>query len=466
MQIWLEVKNFAKIKEAKVCVNKYSVFVGPNNCGKTFLMQLIEGINGYWNKLIDNSAMNTLLYKESESSKVFKINATSFLEFAKVINRNIKSELQNIVADTFEKNIPIGELNIEIKLESDEEYTIYAGKGAESIGQLFKQMQNIQDAKFLDILDSMNGETPFGLLYKKNGKDDSRFIRGLTMEIDNIESGVAKRLVGMLLKLDSLFMPASRNGLMLLYREFFAHKTDSLLSFQRSGGIMQEQESGLLNLTKPMYNFLRFLQTYSLVETRTDYFQNEILFYNEKIIDGRITTDGKNGFRYSNRLGMENVPMYLTSSMVNEVAPLFLAIISKNNYERFIIDEVEASLHPEKQRELVRLLNRLYNRGCKFIISTHSDTFVNKLNNLAILSNYVNNNDDENILNQFEVDRTDLIKIEDLYVYEFVQTESGQCEVHEKVFNSKYGYQFDLFTKSALTIYNEAIKLEELTKDA
>lgn len=99
MQIWLEVKNFAKIKVAKVCVNKYSVFVGPNNCGKTFLMQLIEGINGYWNKLIDNSAMNTLLYKESESSKVFEINATSFSEFVKVINRNIESELQNIVSD-------------------------------------------------------------------------------------------------------------------------------------------------------------------------------------------------------------------------------------------------------------------------------------------------------------------------------------------------------------------------------
>lgn len=36
----------------------------------------------------------------------------------------------------------------------------------------------------------------------------------------------------------------------------------------------------------------------------------------------------------------------------------------------------------------------------------------------------------------------------------------------KKFFNSKYGYQFDLFTQSALTIYNEAVKLEELTKDA
>lgn len=466
MQIWLEVKNFAKIKEAKVCVNKYSVFVGPNNCGKTFLMQLIEGINGYWDKLIDNSAMNTLLYKESERSKVFKINDASFAEFVKVINRNIKSELQNIVLETFEKNIPIDELNIDIKLAPNEEYSIYDGKGAESFEQLFEQTKNMQDENALNILDSMNGKTPFCLLNKKDRNDDSGLVWSFSLGSDNIELGVAKRQVGMLLRLESLFMPASRNGLMLLYREFFAHKTDSLLSFQRSSGTMREQESGLLNLTKPMYNFLRFLQTYSMGEKQAEHFQKEIEFYNEKIIDGHITTDSQNGFQYSNRLGMENVPMYLTSSMVNEVAPLFLAMTSRNSYERFIIDEVEASLHPEKQRELVRLLNRLYNRGCKFIISTHSDTFVNKLNNLAILSNYVQNNDNENILNQFEVDKTDLIKMENLYVYEFVQTENGQCEVQEKDFDPRYGYQFDLFTQSALTIYNEAVKLEELTKDA
>lgn len=466
MQIWLEVKNFAKIKEAKVCVNKYAVFVGPNNCGKTFLMQLIEGINGYWNKLIDDSAVNSLFYEESDNSRIFKINSTTLSEFTKVINQNIKYELQNIVLETFEKSISIDELIIEIELDSNEEYIIYNGKGAESIGPLMRRTQEGQNDNILEILDNMNGQTLFCLMNKKNIKDNSEVLWALSMGSDCIELVATKRLVGMLLRIDSLYMPASRNGLMLLYREFFAHKTDSLLSFQRSGGTMQEQESGLLNLTKPMYNFLRFLQTYSLDEKQMEHFQKEIQFYNEKIIDGHITTDGQNGFQYSNRLGMENVPMYLTSSMINEVAPLFLAMTSKNNYERFIIDEVEASLHPEKQRELVRLLNRLYNSGRKFIISTHSDTFVNKLNNLAILSNYVHNNDDENVLNQFEVDKTDLIKIDDLYVYEFVRTENGQCEVHEKVFNSKYGYQFDLFTQSALTIYNEAVKLEELTKDA
>lgn len=466
MRIWFEVKNFARIKEAKVCVNKYSVLVGPNNCGKTFLMQLIEGINSYWNKLIDDYAMNTLLYEESEKSKIFKIDSASLSEFVKVINQNIKSELQNIISETFEKNITIDEIGIEIELDTNEEYIIYNGKGAEAIEQLMKQTQEIHDKNALDIVDHMKGEVPFCLLNKKNSKDNSESPQALSMGGDSVELTAAKRLVVRLLRSDSLFMPASRNGLMLLYREFFAHKTDSLLSFQMNSEPIREKETGSLNLTKPMYNFLRFLQTYSLDEKKMESYQNEIKFYDEKIIDGQIITDAQSGFQYSSRLDMKNVPMYLTSSMVNEVAPLFLALTSKNDYERFIIDEVEASLHPEKQRELVRLLNRLNNRGYKFIISTHSDTFVNKLNNLAILSNYIQSNYDERILNKFEVDKVDLIRIEDLYVYEFVQIENGQCEVHEKAFNPKSGYQFDLFTQAALAVYNEAIYLEELTKDA
>ena len=48
MKIWIGVENFAKIKTAKVCTNKYALLVGPNNCGKTYLMQLIDGVNDSW----------------------------------------------------------------------------------------------------------------------------------------------------------------------------------------------------------------------------------------------------------------------------------------------------------------------------------------------------------------------------------------------------------------------------------
>ena len=81
--------------------------------------------------------------------------------------------------------------------------------------------------------------------------------------------------------------------------------------------------------------------------------------------------------------------MYLASSMINEIAPLYLAITSsRDRFRRLIIDEIESSLHPEKQMELVRFLNRLYNLKFEFIISTHSDTFVSKLNNLCLMAEY------------------------------------------------------------------------------
>ena len=221
-----------------------------------------------------------------------------------------------------------------------------------------------------------------------------------------------------------------------------------------------------MHLTTPVYRFLRFLQTYSLDEGETNHFKEELIFYNDNIIEGQIVADVQSGLLYKEKEEQENTPMYLTSSMVNEAAPLYLALTARNRYRRFIIDEVEASLHPEKQRELVRFLNRLYNKGCKFVISTHSDTFVNKLNNLAVLSNYIQKTKDENALNNFELEKNDLINIDQLFVYEFEHMENGKCIVQQKTFDERLGYQFDLFTKSALGVYNEALKLEELLENA
>ena len=58
MELWLGVENFAKIQSAKVCINKYSVLVGPNNSGKTFLMQLIQGMDKNWESLLNLSLIH------------------------------------------------------------------------------------------------------------------------------------------------------------------------------------------------------------------------------------------------------------------------------------------------------------------------------------------------------------------------------------------------------------------------
>lgn len=66
-----------------------------------------------------------------------------------------------------------------------------------------------------------------------------------------------------LLEKQSLFFPASRTGLMLLYREFFANKADNVISYEISDEQFIKETNIYGNLTKPLYQFLRFLQTYT-----------------------------------------------------------------------------------------------------------------------------------------------------------------------------------------------------------
>ena len=187
----------------------------------------------------------------------------------------------------------------------------------------------------------------------------------------------------------------------------------------------------------------------------------ELIFFEEHLIEGHISLNKQEGLFYNSKNENEKVPMYLASSMINEVAPLVLAITSKRMFKRLIIDEAEASLHPQKQLELVRFFNRLNNNGMKLIISTHSDTFVSKLNNLYLLFEMVKING-EDILKQFELEKEDLISAENLYVYEVVNKSNGKSVVNEINPDKNTGYQFDLFTRSAMHIYEEATKLGEL----
>ena len=40
----IHVENFGKIEYAEIDISNFSIFVGENNSGKTYLMQLIYGI--------------------------------------------------------------------------------------------------------------------------------------------------------------------------------------------------------------------------------------------------------------------------------------------------------------------------------------------------------------------------------------------------------------------------------------
>ena len=311
----------------------------------------------------------------------------------------------------------------------------------------------------------MNDELAIGMLSEvKNAGGESRFIT-IRISITNDSLYLFRNVLQRLLGEESLYLPASRTGLMLLYRDFFANKADDAISFRIEDGELLANKERYGGLTQPIYEFLRFLQTYTEDEESRTMYQNELSFFEANIIEGHISVNKQGNFSYQEKDGSNTVPLHLASAMINEVAPLELALTSEMLYGRLIIDEAEASLHPQKQLQFVRFLNRINNSGIKLIISTHSDTFVSKLNNLYVLSEAIRRKKDDALLQRFHLQKEDLIRPESLFVYEFVFQNGGKSVVKKITPSAEAGFQFDLFAKSAMELYEEALRLGEIQLD-
>lgn len=458
MRIYMGVENFAKIESAEICINQYTLLVGPNNSGKTFLMQLAEGINEKLDTIIHENDLQFLKEEQDSNCNIYTLTQDSLDTLTERINLRLDRIKESIIIDTLGQNIPVDRIYLRIEVDPDEKYQII---------QYFEGMEvgtKHPDNDFLKNIFKVPKDRHVIILKKMQEKE--KIIWALIGNKSSSNYYIEEALLH-LLTCKSLFMPASRTGLMLLYREFFAHKTDDSVSVQFIDGVAEEQQPRILGLTKPVYKFLRFLQTVTPPDLSSsklvEYLKNDLHFYENNIIEGHISINEQGNMVYSVKDSKINVPMYLASSMINEIAPLYLAITSsRDRFRRLIIDEIESSLHPEKQMELVRFLNRLYNLKFEFIISTHSDTFVSRLNNLCLMAEYTKRTGDKAALKKLHLEESDLVCADNLCVYEFVNKENGKSVVREVPFNDKLGYQFDLFTDSALKLYNEATQIQEI----
>lgn len=124
MRFWIGVENFAKIESARVCINNYTLFVGPNNSGKTFLMQLIQGLSDKITGLLDEDVMDIVLAEKIEGYSKYLINKDNIVQFTECINKKLHLKKEQIIEDIFKKTIPIEKLYIDVELENNSFYKI------------------------------------------------------------------------------------------------------------------------------------------------------------------------------------------------------------------------------------------------------------------------------------------------------------------------------------------------------
>ncbi|MCM1189494.1 MAG: ATP-binding protein [bacterium] len=409
MSIRVDVSKFAKIERASVRTGDFLLFVGDNNSGKTLMMELLYGIINIvseWNVEIGCA-------KSAEQGDITYIRFSHewFAEIESRVNSYLRDNKKKFLLDCFSVEIPVEEITIHF--ESAEE-VFYVGTVAET-----------------------------AYLEKEYADGTRENIAGhVTGTADEMKLQLARcalrDMLGLPVGKGQLFLPAARAGLQMLYRNFFVN--------------MQ----GKAGMPLPVYDYLKFLQTYS---SRTQFSENEadlIEFVNRELLGGEIEYQND---RFMYREGACFIPLNMASSMIHELSPFSSVLKSESSYGYLYYDEVENSIHPIKQGSVAKTLIRFCNLGNKLIVSTHSDTLAGRMNNLILVSRMKNVIRKNDILEKINWSMQDMLRPEKtVNIYEFKKNEKGSVVIEELEFFDypRIGYDFGRFNENIDLLYDES----------
>lgn len=253
MKIYFCVKEFGKIRSARINISNFTVFIGENNSGKTKLMELIYGVLSWLSKCSHyyieiNFVDNKFSVREDEIRKLIAR-----------VNQVLKQEKQKIVQEIFNRNFPVEEICFEIE---DIEY--------------WYEIINVNESNFAEVYEKgliPEDEMRYALrldntlnffLGIKYSCGDQRILEKWRMgkfDLSGLPKGFVSQIVmgevlTDLLGLERghgdemLFLPASRMGLMYLYKDYFGIK------YEDKEQIIGKNRN--VNISQPMRDFLFF----------------------------------------------------------------------------------------------------------------------------------------------------------------------------------------------------------------
>lgn len=238
------------------------------------------------------------------------------------------------------------------------------------------------------------------------------------------------------------YIPAARTGLML-----------ALPALQQQAFSQSPEQAQPLPAT--LKNFIRLMLRSPASFGRE---ANIAGWLSERILTGTIASKSERtgDFRYiPNGLPLE-LPFHATSSMITELAPLLIALERSFSSRHIVFEEPEAHLHLEAQREMARLIARLVASGWFVTLTTHSDTFLQEINNLMKLHGLSNK---EELMPELGYDEADLIDPLVARAYEFRPSQVG-TEVVE-LERTQDGFVVPSLNETLLALAMETLQLRD-----
>jgi predicted ATPase len=153
-------------------------------------------------------------------------------------------------------------------------------------------------------------------------------------------------------------------------------------------------------------------------------------------------------------------PVQSTSSMVSEIAPIVLFVRHAiQPGDLLIIEEPEAHLHPDNQRLLAQALVKLVRANVHVLATTHSDYFLQQVSNFVMLD------EKPALRRELEYDETDFLRRREIGVYHFETGPDGST-VAPVAIGDTDGIADDQFAEVVEDLYNEKARIERSSMEA
>lgn len=371
------VKNLGAIKSGRFTVKPLTLFCGPNNTGKTWLMYALYAFwrRGGIPKLQDIDALLGDLQNEGayrgSIREWLEDNANEYIKAASFCNASRFVDIFNTDEALFKDSRFMWKIDQTYFIES------VLAKGLKVHDHNVLRINKSKNSDYLEVTRVSNGEID---------REELRF---------NI-SNIATRLL--LDQRRPFLMPAERNGLHLFFRELRTKRTALLHHASKEKIDLSQlfQDVMKSRYALPIADYIDWLNSlHDFQKRNSSPFHTMAKAVRCNVSRGRYTVNREGDILFRpNKLNRDtsepapqNMGLHTTSSTVKSLFGLWFYLENQANPgDVLMIDEPELHLHPSHQRELARILSQLTNEGLWVIISTHSDYLVREINSLMMLN--------------------------------------------------------------------------------
>lgn len=466
----LHVKNFGKIKEAEIELAPFTLFIGDNNSGKSYLLNLIWGLQkefsnrasffsiikhkkiekeGAYINLVNKleSIIDFPIVKEDKSKEICFDN-TDINNIMTLINTVLHKNKNKFIKSLFNSNnVSIGEVKLLIPKDTDIKFTTLTEKHSNIISPDKKEQKDpsLENQYVLWISCSIGGK-------RKNTR--GTILNNNETSLKSIINIIMRHLLSILFPSaietflresnNPVFLPTSRTGFLLSYKDL------SKSSLSKNYEIPISDYDNFVDSAggKLLQSTILFMHMLLNLDSKHDTAKvKDILKYIEKdIIRGKLEMHSETGeFLYTPEGTEIKLEMHTTSAVVTELAPLILYLKYHTLTGLMFMEEPEISLHPELQQKITRVLIKLIkNTNQQIFIATHSDTITQHINNMIKL--YNNPEDSQKkLLKEFGYDEYDMISQDEIRMYQFDIDKDSHKTLVKPLASSKYGFRTPTF---------------------